>query len=174
MTDFCIAIENLEPFMTKKYFNYFIHYLPKSITVSKHEVHNHLGYPCVVYIYFENLESKAEFIQEYDNKNFTNLSKKMDINYNPEDVKTLNLQKDINEENLITYKNKYDKMADEDFEKNFTDDGLIFTDLHTIKKQRDSVSYLVKQIGQHILNGESIMNISLPVFMFDERSLIQT
>jgi len=174
MTDFCIAIENLEPFMTKKYFNYFVHYLPKSITIINHEIHNHLGFPFIAYIYFENSESKEEFIQKFDGKNFTQLNKKIDINKNPEDVKNLNLQKEINNENVISYKSKYEKMADENFEKNFTDDGLIFIDFETIQKQRDSVTYLVKKVGQHLLKGESIMNISLPVFMFDERSLLQT
>eukprot|EP00340_Litonotus_pictus_P013163 CAMPEP_0170536896 /NCGR_PEP_ID=MMETSP0209-20121228/102406_1 /TAXON_ID=665100 ORGANISM="Litonotus pictus, Strain P1" /NCGR_SAMPLE_ID=MMETSP0209 /ASSEMBLY_ACC=CAM_ASM_000301 /LENGTH=480 /DNA_ID=CAMNT_0010838313 /DNA_START=269 /DNA_END=1712 /DNA_ORIENTATION=- len=65
-------------------------------------------------------------------------------------------------------------MAEENFEKNYTDDGLIYTDLLVIERQREVVTYLVKKIGSHLLKGESVMNISFPVNMFDERSLLDT
>lgn len=84
------------------------------------------------------------------------------------------LQPEINSEDLIKFKCKYETMAEEFFEKNFTDEGLIYIDYLTIEKQRESISYLVKKIGSHLLKGESVMNISLPVFMFDERSLCET
>lgn len=75
---------------------------------------------------------------------------------------------------IITYKCKYDQIADNEFEKNYSDEGLIYTDNTVIENQRSSINYLVKKIGSQLLKGESVMNISLPVFMFDERSLCET
>lgn len=42
-----------------------------------------------------------------------------------------------------------------------------------IGKMNRAVGWLLKRIGSTILKGQSIMNISLPVFIFDKRSMLQ-
>lgn len=77
-------------------------------------------------------------------------------------------------DDIFNYKYAYEKLIDENFERNYSDDGLIYTDLATVEIQREAVGYLVKSIGANLFKGESVMNISLPVKMFDCRSLLQT
>lgn len=169
-----ISINNLLPFQTKKFFNYFIYYLPKDIEVSSHEVYDLNGYPYICYIYFENEKGKNKFIEKYQGKNFPSTNKIIEICTEPNNPVDLKLDPKINSDDLISFKCNYETMADEQFEKNFVDDGLIYIDFEEIERQRQSVSYLVKKLGANILKGESVMNISLPVFMFDERSLSET
>lgn len=171
--DLFVAIEDLLPFMNKKFFNYFVHYLPKDSKSSSFEVYNNKGLPYICYLEFENLQNKNMFIKNFENKNFPNLDIPIKINSFPMEIKDLDL-KEVDDQDLVIFKCKYDRMADESFEKNFIDPGLVFIDYLTIEKQREAISYLVKKIGSHLLKGESVMNISLPVFMFDERSLLET
>jgi len=42
-----------------------------------------------------------------------------------------------------------------------------------IKNQNSAITYLLKKLGSSLLKGESIMNISLPVNIFDMRTLLQ-
>ena len=51
--------------------------------------------------------------------------------------------------------------------------GLVYKDYDLISKQRKLVFNLIKQIGGNILRGKSIMNISLPVYVFEPTSLLQ-
>jgi hypothetical protein len=51
--------------------------------------------------------------------------------------------------------------------------GLIFRDNLMIAKQDKVIGYLVKKIGSNLLKGRSVMNISLPVSIFDKRTLLQ-
>ncbi len=50
--------------------------------------------------------------------------------------------------------------------------GLVYANKKVISKQRKVVLYLIKQIGANLLRGSSVMNISLPVGIFDKRSLL--
>jgi hypothetical protein len=51
--------------------------------------------------------------------------------------------------------------------------GLVYRDTETISKQRKVVFYLLKSVGANLLRGKSIMNISLPVTIFDKASLLE-
>ncbi len=52
-------------------------------------------------------------------------------------------------------------------------DGLAFKNLNVIEKQRAVAGYLIKNIGLNLIKGKSIMNVSLPINIFDERSLLE-
>ena len=54
------------------------------------------------------------------------------------------------------------------------ENGIEWIDQEKINKQRNVISYLVSKVGMNILSGKSIMNISLPINIFDERSLLET
>lgn len=51
--------------------------------------------------------------------------------------------------------------------------GLLFMNQKLIKEQRRVVLKMIKKIGSNILHGKSIMNISLPVELFDSKSYLQ-
>jgi hypothetical protein len=51
--------------------------------------------------------------------------------------------------------------------------GFEYINQDVIQKQRSIITYLLKKIGANILSGKSIMSISLPIYIFDHRSLIE-
>jgi hypothetical protein len=63
-------------------------------------------------------------------------------------------------------------MIDE-YEKKLGSDGLVFKNLNVIEKQRSVAGYLIKNIGLNLIKGKSIMHVSLPINIFDERSLLE-
>ena len=48
-----------------------------------------------------------------------------------------------------------------------------FINMKTIEAQKDVIKYILKQIGTNFLKGKSIMNMSLPVDIFDDKSLLE-
>lgn len=46
--------------------------------------------------------------------------------------------------------------------------GLIYTDEELKKKQRGVLSHMMKQMGMNLIAGKSIMDISLPIKIFDK------
>lgn len=170
---YCICLVNLEVFMNKYYFNHFLNQLPNNLTFSSVQLYNSGDSPYCLYIYFTDEDSKAAFLREYQSQPYPSLFKKMEIISDP-DPSSLNLLPPTSDEFLIKYDCEYHKMVEMYYEKNQTDDGLVYTDAKALSKQRGSISYIIKKLGAHIMKGESVMNISLPVFMFDERSLLET
>ena len=57
--------------------------------------------------------------------------------------------------------------------KTYDAEGLEFIDHEKIEKQRSVLTYMAKKIGTNILSGKSIMNVSLPIHIFDSRSLLE-
>ena len=51
--------------------------------------------------------------------------------------------------------------------------GLVYTEKSVISRQRKAALYMVKKVGAHFLKGQSIMNVSLPVTIFQKMSLIK-
>jgi hypothetical protein len=74
---------------------------------------------------------------------------------------------------LIEYKLEYHKIFQTDYERKIGSDGLIFTNQSIIDKQRSTAGYLIKNIGLNLIKGKSIMNVSLPINIFDTRSIIE-
>ena len=51
--------------------------------------------------------------------------------------------------------------------------GLVLTDKDFIDRQSRVVKWLLQKISSSIIKGQSIMNISLPIFIFDQRTMLQ-
>ena len=51
--------------------------------------------------------------------------------------------------------------------------GLIYRHTELIAKQRRVLLYMLKTIGSNLMHGKSIMNVSLPVSIFDKETLLQ-
>lgn len=49
---------------------------------------------------------------------------------------------------------------------------LVFINFPQIQGQKDTLKYIIRQIGSNIISGKSVMNISLPVDIFEPRSLL--
>ena len=74
------------------------------------------------------------------------------------------LTQDQNELVDFNLKNNYKKL----------DDGsLEVTNKELLKKQKQVLGFLIKQFGSAIMSGKSIMTISLPVSVFEPRSLLE-
>jgi len=74
----------------------------------------------------------------------------------------------------LKYGYDYYKSVKTDYTLKQGDFELVFTNTKIIDKQRGIVGYFLKKIGSVLLSGESIMNISLPISLFDERSLLES
>lgn len=59
------------------------------------------------------------------------------------------------------------------YQKSIKEPGLILTNKDMISRQDKVIGYLIKKIGGNLMKGKSIMNISLPVSIFDKRTLHQ-
>ena len=57
--------------------------------------------------------------------------------------------------------------------KGYTKEGLEFINQDILQKQRNVIGHLVKKIGSNFFSGKSIMNISLPIDIFDCRSMLE-
>lgn len=51
--------------------------------------------------------------------------------------------------------------------------GLVHRDAELISKQRKAIFQLMKSVGSNLLHGKSIMNVSMPVTIFDKATLLQ-
>eukprot|EP00826_Nyctotherus_ovalis_P063154 TRINITY_DN9239_c0_g1_i1.p1 TRINITY_DN9239_c0_g1~~TRINITY_DN9239_c0_g1_i1.p1 ORF type:complete len:403 (-),score=118.82 TRINITY_DN9239_c0_g1_i1:177-1385(-) len=52
-------------------------------------------------------------------------------------------------------------------------EGLVYRDADSIARQRKAVLQLIKTLGSAILQGKSLMNISMPVIIFDKCTVLQ-
>ena len=57
--------------------------------------------------------------------------------------------------------------------KGYTNKGLEFINQEMIQKQRSVLGHLIKKIGSNFFTGKSIMNISLPINIFDCRTMME-
>ena len=60
-----------------------------------------------------------------------------------------------------------------EYERDPTNGGLVFTDQALISKQRGILASMLKKIGRSLLSGQSIMSMSLPVYIFSKHTLLQ-
>jgi hypothetical protein len=74
----------------------------------------------------------------------------------------------------ITYKTNYLDNIKINFMKAVNMEGIEFINHEILEKQRNVLSYLLKKMGSNFLTGKSIMNISLPIDLFDSRSVLET
>lgn len=164
-----VIIRSLEPFMNKKYFETFFYNKASKLKVKNIDIVNRNNLPYKALIVFSDEKSKTSFIEDWNNKNYPDLNLKFDI----KEADTSEKIDEIDKERIFTFPEKYEDHVGLKYEKVQKEEGLIFKDEKIIKEQNKVISYLIKKIGNNLLKGESIMNISLPVTIFDTRSLMQ-
>ena len=52
------------------------------------------------------------------------------------------------------------------------DNDAIFVNQEIINLQKDTLKLIIKQLSSNLMSGKSIMNMSLPVEIFDGRSIL--
>jgi hypothetical protein len=67
----------------------------------------------------------------------------------------------------------YNKLIDTDYTLSLNEPGLVYNNPDIMDRFSKVLKTLFKSIGSNILKGRSVMNISLPVMIFDKRSLLQ-
>ena len=77
------------------------------------------------------------------------------------------------EDQPIPYNMRYEEHCGSHFIQAPGDTSLKFIDQRTIEKQRGVLKHFLSKIGSNFLSGSGIMNVSLPINIFDERSLIE-
>lgn len=60
-----------------------------------------------------------------------------------------------------------------DFKRDEKNGGLLYINEKLIKEQKAMLMSIIKRIGSNIVGGRSIMNVSMPVQIFEQRSMIQ-
>lgn len=67
---------------------------------------------------------------------------------------------------------KNDTLESKDFKKG-DDTALVYLNNEVIQNQRGVLLYLARKIGVNLLTGKSIMNVSLPIKIFEPRSMLE-
>ena len=78
------------------------------------------------------------------------------------------------EDAVIIYNMKYENHCTSHFVQSPGDSGLTFIDLKTMEKQRGVLKHFLSKLGTNLMSGIGIMNVSLPINIFDERTLLET
>jgi hypothetical protein len=73
----------------------------------------------------------------------------------------------------INYKYKYHEHIRTHYVLKPGNNALEFTDEECIQKQSGIITELISKLGKNIIQGKGIMNVSLPIRIFDERSLLE-
>ena len=71
----------------------------------------------------------------------------------------------------MEYKYNYEEHIFIDYKRTTEQSGLIYLNENEKSKIDRGLKWLLKRIGSNIMKGQSIMTISLPVFLFDPRSM---
>lgn len=114
-------------------------------------------------------ELAEKFVKQANNNSIDDLIKyPLNIHIGPSTKKS-----------VLTFKKEafffenYTQWPDVLYERKANEEGLVLTSTLQIENQKKVMSYLFKKIGKKLLNGQSIMNISLPVYIFDKRTMLQ-
>lgn len=171
-----VLIINLKNYMNKKYFENMFFYHTESVTARSIKIFEKNFYPIKALIEFTNKSSLDNFIKNYVGKTYYNSNVIIEIEENFV-INEENNDKceNLNQNNKIEYKfaENYNEYVSKYYERTLKEEGLVFTDKKTLDEQSKVITYLIKKLGSSLIKGESIMNISLPVTIFDKRTLLQ-
>ena len=109
------------------------------------------------------------FIKQNQKKFVTSVNYFLELHRGPSDKKSIIFP----ETKEIIFPENYSKWVDTNYEKRKNEKGLVLIRKPEIENQKRVMAWLLKKIGKSVLNGQSIMNLSLPVYVFDKRSMLQ-
>jgi hypothetical protein len=126
-------------------------------------------------VVFRSQEGKEKFLSNYQGKNYTSLNYKLtaEKSWQVTELENLVQAMTISEAEKITFPVAYHRMSKDDYDRTLKEPGLIYLDKEVMGHQEKVIGYIIKKIGSNLLSGKSIMDISLPVQIFDKRTLLQ-
>ena len=166
-----IIHENPLIFMDGKYWKKFILKDKYSSGEVIEIIHNQV--PAKIIIKFKEESLIDEFISQYNNKGFNDK-----LNYNFSLTKSDKSEEDLKKE----YEN-YTKLEEYKFQMDYENEwknnyaiipeksGLLYINEEGKNIGYRAIKYLIAKFTKNILQSKTILNISLPVFMFDKRTL---
>ena len=109
------------------------------------------------------------FIKQNNKKFIASINHTLEIHRGPSNKKSI-ITPETKEK---IFSENYSMWIDTNFEKRKNENGLVLIRKPEIENQKRVMTWLLKKIGKSVLNGQSIMNLSLPVYVFDKRSMLQ-
>lgn len=168
-----VLLINLKNYMNKKFFENMFYYNMDSVSAKSIKIYEENNFPKKALVEFTNKSSYDNFMKNYSGKKYKNSNIIIEIDEKFCEDNVTNLKSD--NESKIEYKfsENYNEYLTKHYERILKEEGLIFTDKKTLDEQSKVITYLIKKLGSSLIKGESIMNISLPVTIFDKRTLLQ-
>ena len=169
MSEDTITITNPVEFMDKSFMDYImktIGYKKETYTlkiIKKYQMTKE------IVIKFNNPTETNNFINKY-NQRFFDDSANLKLNIEKKDS---NEKDEINPNKEMTYNKDYPNLVDTKYEKNLKYEGLLLQDPAIAERHKKVISWLIKKIGSNLIKGQSVMNISLPVYIFDGRTMLE-
>ena len=169
MSEDTITITNPVDFMDKSFMDYImktIGYKKETYTlkiIKKYQMTKE------IVIKFNNPTETNNFINKY-NQRFFDDSANLKLNIEKKDS---NEKDEINPNKEMTYNKDYPNLVDTKYEKNLKYEGLLLQDPAIAERHKKVISWLIKKIGSNLIKGQSVMNISLPVYIFDGRTMLE-
>ena len=114
-------------------------------------------------------ELALKFMKSYNNKPLDQLvNHNLIIHLGPSDKSSM-----ITPKKEAVYYENYTQWIDVLYERKPKEEGLILINKLQIENQKKIMSYLLKNVGKKLMKGQSVMNISLPVYIYDKRTMLQ-
>ncbi len=73
----------------------------------------------------------------------------------------------------IEYKKNYDEYSKFNFIKGLGESGLELIDSYALERADKVVGYMIKNLGKNFLSGKNLTQISLPIYINDERTMLE-
>lgn len=175
-SDKTVCINNPLAFMNSVYL---LNHLKKQKIISENDM-NKIKFiftyayqiPTKVYIIFVNENQCNNFIKSFNNKSFEK-SLQHEMHLSKEEVPSELPHDPCERLTKYTVVIDYQNLWRTWYEVKEKEKGLILIAKDPIDRMRRAAKWLLQKIGSTIIKGQSLMNISLPVFIFDKRSMLQ-
>jgi len=127
-------------------------------------------------IYYNKSEVDLTLVEELEGKKIDGLEEtNFRVSFSEKEInfieKTIFPQ--YKEDENIAYSMKYENHCTSHFIQSPGDSGLTFVDVKTMEKQRGVLRHFLTKLGTNLMSGSGIMNVSLPINIFDERTLLE-
>lgn len=83
------------------------------------------------------------------------------------------LIKEEKEKQIIDYRINYDEYCKFNYIKSPGGEGLELIDKESIEKANKVINFIISSLGKNFMSGRDITNIALPIFINDDRSMLE-
>ena len=173
MTTNSILIQNPLPFMTESYMNKI---LEEKYSSGKINIILKDDLPNKILITFEKDEISDSFINDFNFKFFDDkLDYKLCVEKTEKSVENIQKEIDENKSELEPYNFsiKYENEWKIDYINSMDNPGLLYINEEAKTIIYKSFKYLILKFGKNLFEGKSIINVSFPIILYDQRTYAQ-